>query len=168
MKRKSGRRGTGGLRRRRRNHRADSACLCFHFPPKDRRSRGRLREEWEKRRQRRKIIRYVCKTFLTHPARRKQSQRSLKHSNSEFPVVKSSLGSINLLHDLVFEQTSTYLRLSDHSSCAKPSHSVCTLLLPRSHVHTPYRHRSTGAQWRAAAEPCRETGGYQRKPCESA
>lgn len=28
-------------RRRRRNHRADSACLCFHFPPQDRQSRGR-------------------------------------------------------------------------------------------------------------------------------
>lgn len=84
------------MRRRRRNHRADSACLCFHFPPKDRRSRGRLREEWEKRRPererpRRKIIRYVYKTFLTHqtPAGRKQPQRSLKHSNSEFPVIKS-------------------------------------------------------------------------------
>lgn len=37
-------RGGGG-----RNHRADSACLCFHFPPQDRRSRGRQREEWEKR-----------------------------------------------------------------------------------------------------------------------
>ena len=36
-------------RRRRINHRADSACLCFHFPPQERQSRGRQREEWEKR-----------------------------------------------------------------------------------------------------------------------
>lgn len=27
------------------NHRADSACLCFHFPPQDSRSRGR-QIEW--------------------------------------------------------------------------------------------------------------------------
>lgn len=42
------RRECGGCGRR--NHRADSACLCFHFPPQDRQSRGRPRESERSRR----------------------------------------------------------------------------------------------------------------------
>ena len=38
-----GKEGDRRWRRRVRDHRADSACLPFHFPPQDRQSRGKKR-----------------------------------------------------------------------------------------------------------------------------